>query len=261
MKAALEKGPDRQRGGRLLYRKGGSAPAGPVPGNTATCSEQLHIAMRIMGGFAHEVRNPLAVIRGFAQLLLEGKADHRVPHYLTLIVNEVDRINEQIKGFISLSAGEETAHRALDVETLIRDVELVLKNYVWAHGIGLQVKVEPDTGLVRGNAEQLRQAILNLVYNALEATPPGGQVVLRAARADGHLRITVRDDGAGIAEQVRPRVFEPFFSTRDRMGLGLAVSADIIRRHGGKIDLTSTPGRGTTATIILPAGDQTGPGM
>lgn len=231
------------------------APPGPRPVNAGPRSEQLRIAMRIMGGFAHEVRNPLAVIRGFAQLLLEGKAADRTDHYLSLIVDEVDRIKERIRGFISLSSCENVDYRELDIRTLLRDVEMLLQSYVLLNGVRLKVETEPGTGVVWGNAEQLRQAILNLVYNALESTFTDDTVTLRAAAVGGRVRITVTDNGAGIAEQVMPRIFEPFFSTRDGVGLGLAVSQDIVHRHAGTLTVESTPGEGTTAVIDLPAAE------
>lgn len=220
--------------------------------DTVPRSDQVRMAMRIMGGFAHEVRNPLAIIRGFAQLLLEGKATDQVNHYLSLIVEEVDRINERIRGFISLSSFEDGDYQKLDVRTLINDVDLLLQGYVFLNGVRLLVETEPGIGSVQGNAEQLRQVILNLVNNALESASAGGTVVLRAAGNEDEVRITVTDNGQGIAKETMPRVFEPFFSTRDGVGLGLAISEDIIHRHGGTIELESTPGQGTTATVTLP---------
>ncbi len=238
--------------GHTFRPSAGTAPEEPPPGNTGSRSDQLRMAMRIMGGFAHEVRNPLAIIRGFAQLLLEGKANDQVDHYLSLIVDEVDRINERIKGFISLSSFEDGDYQELDIATLVRDVDLLLQGYAFLNGVRLLVETEPGIGSVRGNAEQLRQVILNLVNNALESTPTGGTVVLRAARSEDKVQITVIDNGQGIAEETMPRVFEPFFSTRDGVGLGLAISEDIIHRHGGTIELESVPGQGTTATVRLP---------
>ncbi|MHB8183562.1 MAG: two-component system sensor histidine kinase NtrB, partial [Candidatus Desulforudaceae bacterium] len=192
--------------------------------------DHLSLALKIMGGFAHEVRNPLTIIRGFAQLLLEGTSHpDQTRRYLSLILDEVDRVNDQIKGFISLSSSDESNDQTVDIDSVLKDVNLLMDG-----------------------PQQLRQVMINLTKNALDATPAGGTVTVRAAGNDEQVRIEVADSGAGIPEELMPQIFDLFFTTRDGVGLGLAISRDVIHRHDGTITVDSSLTEGTRVTVIIP---------
>jgi signal transduction histidine kinase len=215
--------------------------------------DHLSLALKIMGGFAHEVRNPLTIIRGFAQLLLEGTSHpDQTRRYLSLILDEVDRVNDQIKGFISLSSSDESNDQTVDIDSVLKDVNLLMDGYVFLKGINLVVETEPEVGAVKGNPQQLRQVMINLTKNALDATPAGGTVTVRAAGNDEQVRIEVADSGAGIPEELMPQIFDLFFTTRDGVGLGLAISRDVIHRHDGTITVDSSLTEGTRVTVIIP---------
>lgn len=229
------------------------------PGDEGFCQyDLLDLALKIMGGFAHEVRNPLAIIRGFAQLLLEGTRPDHMRRYLSLILDEVDRVNDQIKGFISLSSSEESNDLPVDIESLLNDVNLLMDGYIFLKGVSLVIKIEPGIGSVKGNPQQLRQVLLNLIKNALDATPTGGTVTVQATKEAEGVRIEVADNGPGIPEEVMPRIFELFFTTRDGVGLGLAISRDIIRRHSGTITVHSIVNQGTRVTVTIPCSSPEG---
>src|SRR5207247_7236689 len=130
-----------------------------------------------------------------------------------------------------------------------------------ASGVRYDVVVEAPPGLfVLGQPSELREVLTNLVLNALDAMPEGGRLLLVASRNDGEVRLKIRDTGHGMSEEVRSRVFDPYFTTKGvrGTGLGLSVSYGIARRHGGDILVESRSGEGTTFTVIFPAGP-TGP--
>jgi signal transduction histidine kinase len=124
-------------------------------------------------------------------------------------------------------------------------------------GIGLRVEIDGDAPGVRADPGRLRQVLQNLLDNAVQASPPGAEVVLRGAAATGgRVAIEIADRGKGIAEADLPRIFEPFYTTRaDGTGLGLAIVQKIVRAHDGDVLVRSTPGEGTSFTVLLPASE------
>jgi signal transduction histidine kinase len=136
-----------------------------------------------------------------------------------------------------------------ELETI---VTLVAKD---AQNRGITLRLEPyeEEAIVRGDGEKLRQAFLNIVINALQATPSGGRVSIVLDRVGTGFKITFRDSGSGIAADNLQRIFEPFYTTKsDGTGLGLAVTRKIIEGHGGKMDIESKEGQGTTVSVSLP---------
>jgi signal transduction histidine kinase len=136
-----------------------------------------------------------------------------------------------------------------ELETI---VTLVAKD-AQDRGVALHLETNPEDAIVRGDGEKLRQAFLNIVINALQATPAGGRVSITLNKGDSGLVISFRDSGSGIAPDNLQRIFEPFYTTKtDGTGLGLAVTRKIIEAHGGKLAIESEAGQGTTVSVSLP---------
>ena len=198
---------------------------------------------------AHEVRNPLGVIRGTVELMAErgrGRLQPRDSEALQDILGEVARLRKLTDDFLDLSSDRPLAGMDLEMSAFLDETARAGRA---ATGIDIDVSTAPDLH-VQGDDGRLRQVFLNLVANSARA---GAQRVRFAAAADGpRVRLDVADDGPGIPEEIRPRLFEPFATTRnDGNGLGLAVSRRIVERHGGSLALVSG-GPGTTFRIELP---------
>lgn len=203
---------------------------------------------------AHEIRNPLAGIKGYAQLLEEKLEHDRDGEFATLIVSEAVRLEEIVNGLLSYTqSGPGTMEPVLINDALERALALVSADAVAANVI---ISRPPLPRLeLSGNRDRLEQLFLNLFGNALQAMPAGGTLTITARKGTGEIEVLVADTGQGIEEEHLRRIFEPFFTTRARgAGLGLAVCEKIMTEHGGTIVAESEPGRGTVIRLRFPAG-------
>jgi signal transduction histidine kinase len=207
-------------------------------------------------GIVHDLRSPLGSIRGLADLLLERAAasDSSRPHLQT-IIGEVDRLTGLTGDLLQVSRDAPPLRRqAQAVTDLVRRTLAPLQTGLRRRGVTLDLDLDPSARLAADGARMVR-VLHNLVGNALDAMPLGGTLTI-ACRPQGSLcRLTVRDTGRGMSEEVRARAFEPFFShgKSGGTGLGMAIVRTIVEEHGGTVRLQSAPGRGTTVTLDLPA--------
>ena len=224
--------------------------------------EKLSALGELASGVAHDFNNTLAGILGRAQLLLGTKDPERIESGLKLIIKTAKDGAKTIKR-IQDFARQRRDHdfQPVSVDQLLLDVREITrprwKSRPESEGvhIGLELQLGSDEARVMGDESELREVLVNLVFNAVDAMPQGGTLTLSTRESAGAVEIAVADTGTGMAEEVRSRVFDPFFTTKGKagMGLGLAVSYGIIRRHEGHFEVESEPGRGTTFRIKLPA--------
>jgi signal transduction histidine kinase len=225
-------------------------------------AERLAVSGRIMAEVAHEVGTPLHSVSGHVELLrkelsreaLTDEARRR----LDVIESQLGRVTGIITQLLDVTRRSAGTPARVDVDRLLRDTIELVRPGMSAAGIALHVDAAPGLPAVHGHASQLQQVILNLLTNAMDATPSGGrvEVTTRARAGGGQVVVEVRDTGAGIARDHRRRIFEPFFSTKEPgrgTGLGLFISSQIVREHKGAIELDSEPGRGSTFRVCLPA--------
>jgi two-component system sensor histidine kinase HydH len=218
-------------------------------------SEKFAALGRLSAGVAHEIRNPLNSIRGFIQyfqkkLTLDAE-DYR---YMELMVTEVDRLNRVISKLLAYSKPREPRLSLRSPEDIVSHCIQVVGREAAEAGIELlHETLGTDMPSVLMDADQMTQVFLNLLINAIEATPRGGRVLV-AYDIDGQqrLHIVVEDKGCGIARDDLDKLFDPFFSTKKKgTGLGLAIVKSIIESHGGEIEVESEPGVGTRFTVTL----------
>jgi two-component system NtrC family sensor kinase len=229
-------------------------------------SERLATVGRMAAQIAHEVRNPLSSIGLNAELLgdeLSAEADE-ARRMVASIIGEVDRLTEITETYLRFTRLPRPKLEREDLGGLVASVVAMGRGEIVQEGITLEVDIAPDLPELPADEAQLRQALINLVRNAREAlaSAPTKRLGISVAndRPSGCLLIRVSDSGAGIDEQDLGKIFDPFFSTKAQgTGLGLALVQQIVVDHGGRIDVDSVPGRGTTFTLAFPTSGTSGP--
>jgi two-component system, NtrC family, sensor kinase len=214
-------------------------------------NEKLAGIGRLAAGVAHEINNPLAVILGYAKLLLR-KADGELAEDLRIIQDESLRAKEIVEGLLDLSRPLATAPEPVDLKALCDEATTRLAET--GRLAGAAVEVSGDAR-IEGHPQKLRQVMLNLIKNGAEAAGPGGKVHVGLSQASpGGAEIEVSDTGPGLPAEASHRLFEPFFTTKPAgTGLGLAVSLGIVQAHGGSLEADSPAAGGARFTIRLPA--------
>src|SRR2546430_5765341 len=222
--------------------------------------EKMSALGELASGVAHDFNNTLAGILGRAQLLLETKDAAKIEKGLDIIIKTAKDRAKTVKR-IQDFARQRRDHdfQIVDVGQLLLDVSEITrprwKNRAEAANVHISLDLECQRGLLTmGDESELREVLVNLVFNAVDAMPRGGMLKLSAKKATDTVEISVRDSGTGMTEETRLRIFDPFFTTKDKlgMGLGLAVSYGIIRRHEATVDVESQIGLGSTFRIRLP---------
>src|SRR5256885_14897777 len=222
--------------------------------------EKMSALGELASGVAHDFNNTLAGILGRAQLLLDTADAQKIESGLNIIIKTAKDGAKTVKR-IQDFARQRRDHdfQIVDVGQLLLDVSEMTrprwKNRAEAANVHISLDLACQRGLLTmGDESELREVLVNLVFNAVDAMPRGGTLTLSARKATDTVEISVRDTGTGMTEETRLRIFDPFFTTKDKlgMGLGLAVSYGIIRRHEGTVDVASQLGAGTTFVIRLP---------
>ncbi|HSS20213.1 MAG TPA: ATP-binding protein [Pyrinomonadaceae bacterium] len=225
---------------------------------TSRRQDRLAAIGRMAASIAHEIRNPLAAMRGSIQMLrADMEGDSSETELMEIILRESDRLNRIISDFLSYARPRSIIQSKVDVGELLQRTFTLLRNSAEIHENHVIEEALPDTSiLIDADSEQLQQVFWNLARNGLQSMPVGG--TLRAVvqnHSHGRLRIAFSDTGCGMSPQQVERLFEPFSSTTGGTGLGLSIVYQIIRDHGGTINVRSQEGKGTTITLELPAED------
>ena len=223
--------------------------------------DRLAALGRLLAETVHEIRNPLVSIKTFVQLLPEHAND---PDFNTrfrgVVTEELQRLERLLDSLMQQASPISSADQSkrASVPATLESVALLLRLRALEREITLTTDVQPELPAVRVKRDALRQVLLNLVINAMDATRPGGNVRLTASQPRGWVEIHVDDDGPGIPVEARAEVFEPFHSTRgDRPGgLGLAISRRIVEEAGGRIAIETSPEGGARFSVRLPAEEQ-----
>ncbi|MBA2539205.1 MAG: sensor histidine kinase [Deltaproteobacteria bacterium] len=217
---------------------------------------RLHRLQSVGAKVAHELKNPLASIKGLCQLVARTPEGERTQERLAVVASEISRMETILGEYLSFSRPlEDIVPEAIDLTTLARDVLDVLDGRAQQAGVALSL--EGKASAVHGDPRRLKEALINLVANAIEATPNGGTVSLRIRDASESALLEVRDTGRGIKPEDLERLGTSFYTTRpEGTGLGVVLAQGVITQHGGSLAYVSTVGKGTTATITLPFSDK-----
>ena len=228
-------------------------------------AEKLAAVGRLAAGVVHEINNPLATISACAEALesrlAEGAFDaspevEDLREYLSLIRGEAFRCKSITNGLLDFSRTRAGEHLPVSISEVINSAARLVAHQKRGASIEIKVETEDDLNAVSGDEGQLQQAVIALATNAIDAMPDGGRLTLRGRNENGSVLVEVSDTGHGIAPENLTKIFDPFFTTKEvgrGTGLGLAVCYGIVSEHGGRLDVQSTLGAGTTFTISLPA--------
>jgi signal transduction histidine kinase len=216
-------------------------------------ADKLAALGTVAAGLAHEIKNPLASLKGMTQILPENLTDPGfVKNYVEMVPRQLDRINTIVETLMRIGKPQKYAMTGVNLSKILDDLFRLMENQARKKNIVFKKEWEPDL-LVQGDAEQLMQVFMNLILNAIDAMPKGGTLIIKGVGEEGKgVRVEVGDTGVGIPADKLKNVFDPFFTTKEGgMGLGLAVTYRIIKEHNGEIEVKSRMGEGTTFKIWL----------
>ncbi|MBZ2172142.1 two-component system sensor histidine kinase NtrB [Nitratidesulfovibrio sp. SRB-5] len=202
---------------------------------------------------AHEIRNPLFAIGGFANSLLRSPSlDEAARGKVQVILEESRRLDTILKSILNFARPTSPRTGEVDLNLLARQTMELMSLGFDQRRITVDMQLAPDIPKAHGDGEMLKQCLINLVKNAQEAMPEGGRLTVRTGMNQQHVHIAVADTGVGIPPELHDKIFSPFFSTKEKgAGIGLAMSRKIIEEMGGRVDLQSQVGKGTTITLHL----------
>ncbi|MDO3379603.1 two-component system sensor histidine kinase NtrB [Geoalkalibacter halelectricus] len=218
-------------------------------------ADRLSALGELSAELAHEIRNPLGSISGTAEILQDGidPSDRRY-EFARILLKEVARLNSVVENFLQFARPSRSERGAFTPAEVLGDVLTLVERQAQKCGVRLVHEVGPEE--VLGDRDQIKQAFLNLVLNAVQAMSGGGTLRIQGRREGDSLCLLFQDNGPGIAVDNLERIFSPFFTTRaEGVGLGLAITQRIVRRNGGEISVESRPGKGTTFRLCLPLAD------
>jgi signal transduction histidine kinase len=220
-------------------------------------ADRLSALGELSAGMAHEIRNPLGSIRGTAEILRDGVApDDPKQEFAEILVREVDRLNRVLEDFLRFARPDPVEVGRFVLQHVIGDVLDLTRQQAVRNNVDVAAELGDEIE-IPGQGEQVKQAFLNLVLNALQAMPNGGALEVSLRVLPQEVQVLFSDSGSGIAQEDRERIFNPFVTTRDSgTGLGLAITQRIIQGHGGRIMLDSRPGEGACFTVCLPRSQQ-----
>lgn len=217
-------------------------------------TERLASLGKLAAGLAHEIKNPLAGVQGTLELMHDRSEDDMTRQLCTKMLTELRRVNVTIHSLLTFARPNNLRRVDADVAALLEETVELIRPGLTKREITLAIEVAPTLTTFHLDRTHIRHVLVNLVHNAEEAIGRGGSIVITAAELpEAGLLLAVTDDGPGIAPEDWDRIFEPFLTTKAAgTGLGLAVAKSLVEQHGGRIDVESKPGSGTTFLISLP---------
>lgn len=214
-------------------------------------SEKLSLAGQLAAGVAHEIRNPLTAIKGFLQIMLSGQ--HLKREYLDVMYSELTRIEDIIHELLLLAKPNQVNFSEKNIHTILDHVVTLIETEANKESISIETSFSSDNLLVNCEENQLKQVFINLIKNAIDAMPKGGEIIITTERNGEEVNISFKDNGYGIPKEILEKIGQPFYTTKEKgTGLGLAVSFNIVDTHNGRVHVDSNIGEGTTFTLSFP---------
>lgn len=215
--------------------------------------EQLAVVGQMATAVGHEIRNPLAALKGLTQLQQERHPNNN--EFYPIMINEIERINLIVNDLMYLGKPMPFKAQNHDIKEIIQYVVNMLKPFAFANNVSIDLQLV-DIPKINCDENKLKQVFINLIKNSIESMPDGGAIQISSATTDnGHIVIHIADEGCGIAEDIMKKLGQPFYTTKqDGTGLGLMVTKKIIEQHNGDLNIASRLGDGTRVEVVLPKG-------
>jgi signal transduction histidine kinase len=228
--------------------------------NRLVQAAKLAAVGEMAAGIAHELNNPLTSVTGFAELVMEDLPEESSARQdLDLVIHEARRARDVVRRLLDFARQSDSAHASASLNKVVEDVITLSRHLIRTNGVELKLELQEDLPWVLMDENQMKQVLLNLVHNSLQAMPEGGLMDITTTEAQKVGRkgvlVSVQDNGVGISQEDQTRIFEPFFTTkasRGGTGLGLSVTYGIVSEHEGEIELSSEPGKGAVFKVWLP---------
>lgn len=216
--------------------------------------EKFAVLGEMAANIVHEIRNPLVSIGGFARRLERSLSmEHLGRRYAEIVINEVDRLEKIVAGVLSLSRDLRSSPTEVDLNEVIEDCLILFEDLCERQRVSRHIELSSEIPRVKADVAQMKQITLNLLYNALEAMPEGGELLVRTTTGPGEVTLEVKDSGGGIPVEVLDQIFDPFFTTKEQgTGLGLTLVNKIVKSYGGRIEVQNRPGHGASFLVRLP---------
>lgn len=216
-------------------------------------AEKMYVLGELAASIAHEIRNPMTVVRGFVQLLSNQEIGKANKSYMELVISELDRAETIIEDYLSYARPQIDKKEEIEIGELMKQVINIVEGFTIMKNVQISYEMQ-DSLRVIGDSKKLAQVFINLLKNGVEAMPDGGMLQIHCYTKDDNVIIDIADNGVGMDKAEIERLGNPFYSTKEKgTGLGLMVSYRIIEKMGGKIQVCSRKGEGTKFSIILPA--------
>jgi len=223
-------------------------------------SQRLASLGRLAAGVAHEIRNPLSSIKGFATYFKQRYTDHAEDQQTAdIMIQEVDRLNRVVGQLLELARPITVKKQRISLPALLKDSIKLIEEQAAAKGVSVQIQNAAGADTAWGDPDRINQILLNLYLNAIDAMENGGElkVTLSSNRTISEIYIKIADTGSGISPEHLPKIFDPYFTTKSTgTGLGLAIAHNVVEALGGKITVESVKQKGTTFTVALPNSEE-----
>ncbi|KPU45478.1 sporulation kinase E [Oxobacter pfennigii] len=223
--------------------------------------EKLALIGGMASGIIHEIKNPLSIIKGYSQLLKTKMKDETSKEYALNIENASNDIDRFVKSLLDLAKPHPSAFTELSLNALVESIGIFMKDYLASRRISMYLNISPVEMKIKGDEDKLRQVILNMVTNSVDAMVDGADGIIevntRYIDTSNEMILTISDTGKGMSKEQLRKIGTPFYTTKDSgTGLGLSICYQIINEHGGRIEVTSEEGKGTIFKIFLSCSDE-----
>ena len=223
-------------------------------------ANKLSTLGELASSIAHEIKNPLIAIEGFAKRIEQAKDPEKIEQYAKVIKGEAERLSKVLTKLLDFSRMDEPKKEHTDPNGIVDDTVLFMEHHLTRFkNVTLTVEKEENLPYIEVDKIHVQQALVNIIINAAQAMPGGGGIHISTSLQDGYIVLSISDEGIGIKAEDIPRIFESFFTTKAKgegTGLGLSLSKRLIEANGGKIEIESTPGSGSTFRLFLPTPDK-----
>jgi len=221
-------------------------------------ANKLSALGELASSIAHEIKNPLISIQGFARRIETTEDKDKLKKYAKFIEQEADRLSQVLTKLLGFSRMDAPKMDFLDVNDIVDDTVLFMEHHLTRFK-NVEIVVEKESGLPTAQIDRIhvQQTVVNILINAAQAMPGGGKILIKTGQRDQYVFISISDTGVGIKDEDMAKIFEPFFTTKEQeqgTGLGLSLCKRLIEANGGKIEVESNFGKGTTFTILVSAG-------